>query len=451
MAQELLADRYELVSSVGKGATGQVWRASDTLLKRAVAVKMVDLEGAKDPAMAQRFRREGIAIAGLNNQSIVKVFDTGTTEDSGWLVMELLAGPNFNALVRDHGPVTYAAGLPLLAQVADGLQAAHDAGITHRDVKPANIVLDAPPAADGTLPDLMSNPQNGRPVLVDFGIAQIVDEAGTQLTRPATAIGTAAYMSPEQARGQNAGPASDVYSLACVAYHLLLGRPPFTATSSLAVAHSQAFDTPPSLLELAPDAPPALDALLRSMLAKNPDERPSAHEVAVEMRAIAADPTMQSTLQIDAVAGENIGAAARRGIADTTESVADKGRRANPTLIAAIVLLVLVAAALAWTLVNGDRGNSEPVASTPASTIVSSVFSTHTVEVSQPETVAPITAVETSIYTAQQTVTADPTTATTVHQPTTVHATTTVVQTATAVTTTTVTQQVEPSAVDTAP
>ena len=446
MAHELLADRYELVSSVGKGATGEVWRATDTLLQRAVAVKLVDLEGAKDPAMAQRFRREGIAIAGLNNQSIVKVFDTGTTADRGWLVMELLAGPNFNALVRDHGPVSYAVGLPLLAQVADGLQAAHDAGITHRDVKPANIVLDAPAAADGTLPDLMSNPQNGRPVLVDFGIAQIVDEAGTQLTRPATAIGTAAYMSPEQARGQTAGPASDVYSLACVAYHLLLGRPPFTASSSLAVAHSQAFDTPPSLLELAPDAPAALDALLRRMLAKKPENRPSAAEVASEMRAIAADPAMPATLQLDAVADDPEPVPARRGLVETPEAVdvPASGRKGRATLIAALVMVALLAAALAWTWFSG--GGSSP-APTPASTVVT----TQTVATTtKSESVVATTAVETSVHTTQATVTTDVTTATTVQQPTTVH-TTTVVQTATAVATTTVTQQVEPTAPTTAP
>lgn len=447
MAQDLLADRYELVSSVGKGATGEVWRATDTLLKRAVAVKLVDLEGAKDPAMAQRFRREGIAIAGLNNQSIVKVFDTGTTADRGWLVMELLSGPNFNALVRDHGPVTYAVGLPLLAQVADGLQAAHDAGITHRDVKPANIVLDAPAAADGTLPDLMTSPENGRPVLVDFGIAQIVDEAGTQLTRPATAIGTAAYMSPEQARGQTAGPASDVYSLACVTYHLLLGRPPFTATSSLAVAHSQAFDTPPSLLELAPDAPAALDALLRRMLAKKPEDRPTAAEVAAEMRAIAADPTMPATLQIDAVADDTDPVPARRGLVDDPDLATTRARRPRATLIAAVVMIALLAAALLWTW-WADGTSPTPTGSSPASTVVT----TQTVETTtHSQSVVSTTAIETSVHTTQATVTVDPTTATTVQQPTTVHTTTTVVQTATAVATTTVTQQVEPTAPTTAP
>jgi len=295
MSAELLAGRYELVAPVGKGATGQVWRGLDTLLERQVAIKMVDFEGARDPAMAERFRREGIAIAGVRHDAIVQVFDTGADDRRGWLVMEYLNGPNLNKIVQDAGPLAYEIGMPLLARVADGLQAAHDAGITHRDVKPANIVLDAAPDAAGTIPDLVNHPELGRPVLVDFGIARLVDQAGTQLTRPATAIGTAAYMSPEQARGLETGPASDVYSLACVAYHAFLGRPPFTATSSVAVAHAQAYDTPVPLAELSPDVPPALNSLVTRMLLKDAGQRPSAREVAAELRAITNDPGMAPT------------------------------------------------------------------------------------------------------------------------------------------------------------
>ncbi len=310
MESELLAGRYKLVAQVGEGATGRVWRGVDTLLQRAVAIKIVDLAGATDPAMAERFRREGIAIAGLSDDAIVKVWDTGTDARRGWLVMELLSGPNISRLVKEGGPLSYQVAMPLLADVAEGLQAAHDAGITHRDVKPANIVLDAPRGADDTPPDLLVHPELGRPVLVDFGIARLVDEAGKHLTRPATAIGTAAYMSPEQARGMEVGPASDVYSLGCVAYHLLLGRPPFLADSSIAVAHSQAFDIPIPLAELSPDAPPALDTLVTRMLAKDPGERPTAREVATELRAIAANPQIAPSVPLDPTATQLMGATA---------------------------------------------------------------------------------------------------------------------------------------------
>lgn len=310
MESELLAGRYQLVAQIGEGATGRVWRGFDTLLERAVAIKIVDLAGSTDPAMAERFRREGIAIAGLSDDAIVKVWDTGADDRRGWLVMELLSGPNTSKLIKERGPLSHEVAMPMLADVSDGLQAAHDAGITHRDVKPANIVLDAPAEADGTLPDLMAHPELGRPVLVDFGIARLVDEAGKQLTRPATAIGTAAYMSPEQARGMEVGPASDVYSLACVAYHLILGRPPFLADSSIAVAHAQAFDTPVPLGELSPDIPPALDTLITRMLAKDAAARPTAREVAHELRAIAANPKMSPTVPLDAAATALMGATA---------------------------------------------------------------------------------------------------------------------------------------------
>ncbi len=296
MNAELLAGRYELLDAVGKGATGEVWRATDTLLERMVAVKIVQIEGSRDPAIAARFRREGVAIAGVQHPAIVQVFDAGIDSRCGWLVMELLAGPNTNALVKQEGPLGFEVGLPLLAQVASGLQAAHDQGVTHRDVKPANIVLNAAPEPDGTRPDLMAHPELGHPVLVDFGIARLVDESGTQLTRPATAIGTAAYMSPEQARGKQVGPPSDVYSLACVAYHLLLGRPPFVADSSLAIAHAQAFDPPTPMIELDPATPPALNMLLLRMLDKDPARRPTAAEVASGLAAIAANPQLAPTV-----------------------------------------------------------------------------------------------------------------------------------------------------------
>ena len=144
MESELLAGRYQLVAQIGEGATGRVWRGFDTLLERAVAIKIVDLAGSTDPAMAERFRREGIAIAGLSDDAIVKVWDTGADDRRGWLVMELLSGPNTSKLIKERGPLSHEVAMPMLADVSDGLQAAHDAGITHRDVKPANIVLDAP-------------------------------------------------------------------------------------------------------------------------------------------------------------------------------------------------------------------------------------------------------------------------------------------------------------------
>ena len=374
MDSGLLADRYELLETVGKGATGEVWKANDTLLERVVAIKLVQIEGARDPAMAERFRREGVAIAALSHPAIVQVFDTGTDERRGWLVMELLTGPNTSALIKERGPVSFAVGLPLLAQVASGLQAAHDQGVTHRDVKPANIVLHASPDADGTLPDLMDHPELGRPVLVDFGIARLVDESGTQLTRPATAIGTAAYMSPEQARGQQVDPPSDVYSLACVAYHLFLGRPPFLAESSLAIAHAQAFDQPTPMIELDPSTPPALNTLLLRMLSKDPATRPTAAEVSGELLAIAADPQMAPTVPLDEPAPEP---------AADLEAVPSAPPEAPPTpramrhagRILIWLLLFSMAIALAYSWLRPDP----PAPPNATVTMVSTAVQTHTV------------------------------------------------------------------------
>lgn len=373
--KQLLDNRYELRSQVGKGATGAVWNAYDTLLRRIVAIKLVELEGSRDPEMSERFRREGIAIAGINHPGIVRVYDAGTDATRGWLVMDLLNGPNLTQLVNAHGPLPHRVGVPLLAKVASALQAAHDAGITHRDVKPANIVLNHPRDVD-----LYAHPELGQPTLVDFGIARIVDEAGRQLTRPATAIGTAAYMSPEQARGQQVGSESDVYSLGCVAYYLLSSRPPFEAESSVAVAHAQAFDKPEPLIDRVEDIPPALDAFVARMLAKDPANRPSAREVADEFTAIVADPSRpadymdQATISMPAhatVTDEN-------ALVDPYEPVPPpEGRRPVSKSRIAMrifigVLFAVLVAALVWSW-------SRPYDAQPASTITM----THTTTATQ--------------------------------------------------------------------
>ena len=470
MTAELLAGRYELVSPVGKGATGQVWRGLDTLLERQVAIKLVDFEGARDPAMAERFRREGIAIAGVRHDAIVQIFDTGADDRRGWRVMEYLNGPNLNKIGQDAGPLSYEIGMPLLARVADGLQAAHDAGVTHRDVKPANIVLDAAPDAAGTLPDLIAHPELGRPVLVDFGIARLVDQAGTQLTRPATAIGTAAYMSPEQARGLATGPASDVYSLACVAYHTFLGRPPFTATSSVAVAHAQAYDTPVPLAELSPDIPPALNSLVSRMLLKDAGQRPSAHEVAAELRAIANDPGMAPTAMLaglppqallpeaatavlvpqaaaapptatlaegmEAVASvAPVAAAATTGqpypaltpVEEDTEKRASGGgfHNAGRWLVGLLVLGLVAALVYTWTARASDPQPASTVTmfttAAQATASQTTTQATHTTATTQPTTTAPTTSAATQT-TAPPATTSQPTEAPTTAAPTTTEA-----------------------------
>lgn len=287
---QVIAGRYRLIAKIGHGATGQVWRGYDETLNRDVAIKIVQLEGAKDPALPERFRREGVVIAGIDHPGVVRVYDTGTDGGRGWLVMDLLNGPNLNALVNRSGPLPYQTALPILAQVADGLQAAHQAKVTHRDIKPANIVLHAPTGEDDPPVDLYVHPDQGRPALIDFGIARLVGQAGRHLTKTSMAIGTAAYMSPEQARAKKVGAPSDIYSLGCVAYFVLTGHPPFVGGSSVAVAHAQAFDTPVPLRKVIRGIPPSLSALVDQMLAKDPADRPTAGQVRDAFLAISTDP-----------------------------------------------------------------------------------------------------------------------------------------------------------------
>ncbi len=356
MSEQIIAGRYRLDEQVGRGATGSVWSGWDTFLQRRVAIKIVQLEGAKDPQMGERFRREGIAIAGIHDRGIVQIYDAAVDDEYGWLVMDLLSGPNLVQLVESSGPLHYSVALPLLAKVARGLHAAHLRGITHRDVKPANIVLNAPDI------DLYAHPEQGYPVLVDFGIARIVDESASQLTRPATAIGTAAYMSPEQAKGQQVFASADIYSLGCVAYYLLTGRPPFVADSSVAVAHSQAFDTPKPLRELSEDIPLALDIFIGAMMAKDPSMRPDAAEVAEELMKICEDPSRKPYWEVDPYAQT----ASQTRVMDSVEpsSISTRSRQLSKSrlierIIFAILTIVLIAA-LAWTWSRPDTPTAAP-------------------------------------------------------------------------------------------
>ena len=193
----LESGRYRLVERVGAGSIGQVWRAYDASLQREVAIKTVNLAMSSDPSTGARFRREAVATAGLDNSNVVQIYDSGVDGHTAFIVMEFLRGPNLQTIINREGPIPHAQAVPLLAQVAAGLGAAHAIGVTHRDVKPANVVLDGQ--------ELTATPK-----IVDFGIAHLNDQQGTSLTSTMTAIGSAAYMSPEQASGNRVSQASDM-------------------------------------------------------------------------------------------------------------------------------------------------------------------------------------------------------------------------------------------------
>lgn len=250
---------------------GTVWKAQDELLPRQVAVKVVGGTRQADPIAMKRFQREAIAMANLSHPNVVSVYDVGREGDQAFMVMELLSGPSVAKLVADRGQLRIDEVVHMGSQVARGLSAAHAIGVTHRDIKPGNVV------------------RHGRATkIVDFGIARLESTAATaaSLTSPAMAIGTAAYMSPEQARGKLVQPSSDVYSLACLLTTMLTGRPPFVDPDPIEVARAHAMDVPRPVVEARPEVPRALNDLLAAMLVKRPADRPSAAQVAVALTRI---------------------------------------------------------------------------------------------------------------------------------------------------------------------
>ncbi|MET9380955.1 serine/threonine-protein kinase [Streptomyces sp. NPDC002928] len=258
----LIAGRYRLRDAIGQGAMGEVWRAFDETLGRPVAVKLL-LPQNSDATAVSRFRLEAQTAGSLSHPHVVGVLDFGEYQDRLFLVMELVDGDSLARVLTASGPLPAERVARIAAQAASGLAAAHRQGIVHRDIKPANLLLDA----DGTVK------------IGDFGIARFLDDPGAALTATGQIIGTSLYLAPERALGRTAGPASDIYSLGCVLYQLLTGRPPFQADTALAILH-QHLDTPPvPPRQLSVDLPPAFESYLLGLLAKEPDNRPTAQEV----------------------------------------------------------------------------------------------------------------------------------------------------------------------------
>ncbi|MFE9623999.1 serine/threonine-protein kinase [Streptomyces sp. NPDC006527] len=259
----LIAGRYQLHDAIGRGAMGEVWRAYDETLGRPVAVKLL-LPQDTDRTATSRFRLEAQTAGRLNHPHVVGVLDFGEHEGRLFLVMELVEGDSLAQLLSRSGPLPAERVARVAAQAADGLAAAHRQGIVHRDVKPANLLLDR---ADTVK-------------IGDFGIARFLDDPGAALTATGQIVGTSLYIAPERALGRPAGPASDVYALGCVLYQLLTGHPPFRADSALAILHQHLDAVPVPPRELGAALPPAFENYLLGLLAKRPEDRPTAEEVA---------------------------------------------------------------------------------------------------------------------------------------------------------------------------
>src|SRR6476469_3465684 len=265
----LLSNRYELGDTLGYGGMSEVHKGRDVRLGRDVAVKVLRADLARDPQFQERFRREAQNAAALNHPAIVAVYDTGETRTEHgplpYIVMEYVDGRTLRDIVKTEGPLPGQRAMEIMADVSAALDFSHRHGIIHRDVKPANVMIT----------------RTGAVKVMDFGIARAVHDGQAAVTQTAAVIGTAQYLSPEQARGETVDARSDVYAAGCVLFELLTGEPPFTGDSPVAVAYQHVREDPKPPSALNPRVNPALDAVVLKAMSKTPANR---YQSAAEMR-----------------------------------------------------------------------------------------------------------------------------------------------------------------------
>ena len=323
----VLPARYEGVELVARGGMADVYRATDSVLGRTVAAKVLAERYAALPDFRQRFEREALTAASLTHPNVVTIFDVGECDGRPYIVMEYLAGGSLADRLHARRPIRVDMAIPWLEQAARALDAAHLAGIVHRDVKPGNLLLDSDEEVHVT----------------DFGIARAA--ANDPLTATGTILGSAGYMAPEQARGERATAASDRYALACVAFELLTGRRPFVAESPTAEAMLHESEPPPHASEIEPSLPAAVDAVLVKALAKDPRARPDSAVKFVDglRRALSEDDTRTRVISPPPPRRRD----------------PSPGKRYRAATVLAVVL-ALAGAATAVALALGDIGGDEP-------------------------------------------------------------------------------------------
>lgn len=363
--------RYEIRSLIGRGGMAEVHQAYDTLLSRVVAIKMLRIDLAKDTVFLTRFRREALASASLNHENIVQVYDTGeqvVTAPDGtevhvpYIVMELVEGHTVHQLLTDGQPVPINEAVEIMSGVLNALEYSHKRGLVHRDIKPGNVMLT----------------NSGKIKVMDFGIARALEDSGQTMTSTDAVVGTAQYLSPEQARGETVDTRSDLYSCGCMLFELLTGRAPFKGDSAVSVAYQHVAEMPPLPSAIAADISPELDRMVMKSLAKRPEER---YQDAASMRSdmvraaagaaisapmlpplpvttptegIAAPHTSYAPAQWSQVLGEDL------DNEDEEKEIAQKKKKRKT--IWAVVIGILVAIALiavVWWLIASNK-NQEP-------------------------------------------------------------------------------------------
>jgi hypothetical protein len=361
----ILPNRYRGTKRIGRGGMGDIYRATDETLGRAVAVKVLAEHYAQDQSVRDRFTREALAAARLSGRPhVVTIFDVGEWEGRPYIVMEYLGGGSLADAIGEPGDIATAQALDWLEQAALALDAAHAEGIIHRDVKPANLLLD----------------RDGNVHVADFGVASA---AGLDsMTKTGTVLGTAGYLSPEQAQGERARPASDLYGLAVVAFELLTGRRPYEGDTAAAEAAAHIHAPIPSISAQRSDLPRTLDAVFERALAKDPDVR----------HASAADFVADLRHALDAAAGAT--AVGPPGVSlpvpppRRPQAPAAFAARRPTWLVPALLLLALVAAgAIAGVLLT--RNGGEPATATTVERTVTEPGTTRSVQVTvtaQPST-----------------------------------------------------------------
>src|SRR6476469_3134471 len=259
-----IGGRYNLERRLGAGGMSTVFLARDSVLERPVAVKLLAEHLSDDEAFVSRFRREALAAARLQHPNIVQVFDSGEDDASGrhYIVMEYVNGPSCADMLRETPKLPIERTVEIVRGACHGLDYAHRAGVIHRDVKPGNLLI---------------SDETGALKLADFGIAKAAEQ--TRITQVGAVLGTAAYLSPEQATGEEAGPGSDIYSLGVCAYQFLAGRLPYEYASLTELAQNQQV---PPIADFRPEIPPALDMAIRRCLERDPSLR---YATAIEMAA----------------------------------------------------------------------------------------------------------------------------------------------------------------------